>query len=756
MNFGKKAYLHTLIIICGILVQVSCAKDADLLSSYVVNDVVEDTGNVKPQNTIVLPSNFDWQNIPPEYANSVLEINEVFDLNDQTVELPMYVTLYFNEGHLENGTVEGDSTVITTEARDPIAEDVTFTGTYGNEYIMPHWFGAVMDGVTDDRDAFVETLAYADSLNLKVLIDRDMFLDVEETGKKSIFLEDNTWIEGADDARIIVNNLLSPAFYIALSENVVIRDISFLYDQTYNAAYVWSETSDNHLNQQQLEDYLSKNKDLIFKSTNPVFKGSSAFHSVFSIEAAKDVIFENVTFKSKGETANTFMQYVFKFKEQYVSNQVVSDEATGLVDISSNITFSNIEFDGYLMGIQGNVKNFTVNNLIARRYSDLQNADGSNLGGLVNGNHYFPPPHLFYLNQDSSIKNHPINITLLNVIDYGNYVGTLDVRTLGSGYCNSLKLVDKVENIIVDGYESYRRDGLGDWGGIINGSFNNLYAESTVGIFDSNSKFNSLRFLGPITNTSITNMTIKDNSEKLQIYPLDYVTGNNVIMDNIHVEVNELDNLYAGPFGISGSNNTVINSSLNILNHISTRTYSPVIFHDDTTLEEGENNYYEIEVKGWRAIDSEPIEKSPRVLLANANNNKTNFAKVHDLDNNYIIEQINELKKDVWIKTETVVLENGNSKKINLSIPSGYILTKIKATIEQNLIEGVEVSIGTSGTQKSNILGKISNNLNLASHNFEEENSIHGPNSIYLYSNKEFGDTGVITIEIELERYTTY
>ncbi len=733
---------------------MSCAKDADLLSEYVVNDIAENSENQTPKDTIKIPSNFDWNNIPDDYANSVFEIIDHFDLNGEVIELPANVTLYFDEGQLENGTVEGDDTLISSDSRESIVDDVTFTGTYENDYVMPYWFGAVMDGVTDDRAAFVETLAYADSLGLKVLVDKDIFLDVEETGTKSIFLEDNTWIEGADDARIIINNLYSPAFIIALTKNITLKNLTFLYDQSYDSTFGWNISMHNE-NQYQLANYLTNHHNIIFQSSFPVSRSPISYRAALFIAGGENLNFDNITLKSKGETADKFIQWAIKFKEEFSANQTIVNDS-GITQVPNSIILNNITLDGIIMGIQGIVEDFHSLGLKSFRYSDVQDYNGNNIGGKgIGGDFWMPPPHLFYLNSDSSINYKTKNVEIINTVDYGNYIGAESVRGI-NGYCHSLKLVDEIEDITVENYYSYRRDGLGDWGNITNGIFNNIYAESKLDIFNPLHKFNSLRFVGDLTNVNITNLTLKDISEKLTVYPLDHLWGNNVTMDGVDVYVNELGNTGGGPFGISGSNNTVVNSSLNIEDHASLDNFTSVIFNDDVTLNQGLNNYYDISVNGWRSIDEQPMEKCVRVLLANSGNFNSNYAKINDVANDYVLEQIDNVRKDIWTKKEELFLGSDTRQKMDLEIPYGYKLHKIEARTVENLTSDIIVTVGTNSSEKDNLLRTISNNIGISYHTFLDDEAIGGVKPIYVYGSKSFGGIGKIIFTLQFVRMSDY
>ncbi len=597
---------------------------------------------VKNSLVHIIPKTFNWQKIPTDYDNSIWEIWYDFNLTGQTIILPENVTIRFKGGVLRNGTLRGDESLIETTSESLIFDALTFQGTFQSKYLKPQWFGAIMDGKTDDRENFVETLSEAENIGARVLVDRDMFLDLEETGKKSIFLADNTWLEGANNANIIINNLLSPAFYIALTKDVTIKNITFLYDQTYDANYGW-DSAMHVVNLDQLEEYLSHTKNIVFEASNPISRSPIAWRAIISIQAAQNVFIDQVTFKAKGKTVDTFIQWAIKFGEQYNGNQTVKNNDQEDTSIPNNVTLNNVVLDGVIMGVQGVINGFYCNGLEGFRYSDLQDAFGNSIGGGgVGGNYWMPPPHLFYLNPDTSLNHIAKNINIVNTIDYGVYVGSLNTRG-SSGYTHSLKLVEGIENVTVDDYKCYRRDGLWDLGAITNGIFKNIYSESTSDIFEPKWQFKAARFLEPLSNCLFDSIVIKDISNESKIYPLDFAEGNHVTMKSVHVYVNELSSEGLGPFGISGSNNTITNSSLTIGRHTAKKTYRPIVFHDeDTKGYSGKDNYYDIVIKGWRNVSADVKGLRPRLIFHDKTNPNTNFARVTDVSNNLIIEQKND------------------------------------------------------------------------------------------------------------------
>jgi hypothetical protein len=739
--------------VCLLFSGVSCKKDSEFTETVLL---AEEEVIIDVENTIVIPADFDWNNIPDEYKDAVWDIQFDFDLNGETIVLPENVTLYFTGGSLSNGTLTGDGTsTIVSKTKYQVFDAVDLAGTFVEEqYLMPYWFGAVMNGITDDRDVFVETLAQAHAVTARVMVDKNIFLDVEELGTKSIFLEDNSWIEGKNDVNIIINNLLSPAFYMALIKDVTIKNVTFLYDNKYDASYDWTTTTDNDTNQQQLETFLKNSRGIQFNLTNPIFKGTTSFHTVFSLEAPENVLFENVNFEAKGSTANTFMQFVIKLKEQYTANQEVNDELTGVTDIPRNITMNKVSFDGVLMGVQGIVNGLKTDGITSYRYSDLQGIDGSNLGGFVNGVYRFPPPHLFYLNQDSATNHIVENIQIINTVDYGEYVGILSTRPTTSGYCNSLKLTDEQNNVLVKNYKSYRRDGLADFGSITNGTFENLYSESDSSIFDSTFKFKSVRFLGTLENCSFENIDIIDLAEQVTYYPFDVALGNYIEMNNLNVYVKELittDNLC---FGISGSNNIISNTSLNIEEHSTTEDYKGIVFHTNNAMDTGSNNNYNITLNGWRDISEDPAKQCAIMYFQSSSNNNWNYSKIQDTRNGFISEQESSIKTDTWIRSEIVDLAQGTSQELKINIPAGFMVKKISANTLESLAVGIEITIGTSTSEKANLLGAVSKTIGVISDLLNENILYYADRSIYLFGNNGFQSTGKIEVTLELVRET--
>lgn len=85
--------------------------------------------------------------------NTVYEIKNDFNLQGQTLVLPNRCALFFNGGVIRNGTLVGKNTVIKSENDSAILFKIKLDGSWFAETGYPEWFGAVGNGITDDRDA---------------------------------------------------------------------------------------------------------------------------------------------------------------------------------------------------------------------------------------------------------------------------------------------------------------------------------------------------------------------------------------------------------------------------------------------------------------------------------------------------------------------------------------------------------------------------------------------------------------------------
>lgn len=660
------------------------------------------------------------------------------------------------------GAFDGDvvftpySTISSTTVQGAIQEVLDEATSGGSTeyagFLRPEDYGAAMDGVTDDRNALQRTIDSASSQKKPILIDGDLFFDSSGEAD-AIMINDNVTIIGTEGSTIKTNFDTYPAFIFPLSDSVTIKNITFLYDQNYTT--VWGASDDNPTPiHDSLKTFYSTYKNLTFSSGNPRWGGPSAYRCYFYLRGASNITFEDCEFKAVGTNANTFIPHVFRMIEEYSANQTITTEADTDRTPPRNFTLKNIVFDGTIMGIQGLCRGFHIDGLTSYRYSDIQDTDGTDLGGNDGSNNYtFPPPHLMYINQSDNLTN-PDSLYIKNVVDFGEYIGNSGVRPTISGYMNSLKLTDSVSNVMVDGYSSYRRDGLADFEDLTHAVLKNMYSESyNSDLFSSISTFPSVRFLGDMNDVRFENITVKDLSSDCTIYPWEEGHGNNVYMDNVHIYVKEYSGTEYGVFGIDGENNTIVNSSLNIENHSSTQTLRGVAYvsHNRGTLK---NNYYDVIVNGWRDVSSDPGGYTVRMsLLTDTDNPNSNFIRVTDTSNDMVLTHEDGFSTTKWKRKEVLTLGSGSNDQFsNINIPSNYYIKKVVVLPITATAAGT-ITLGTSTGTSNDLMTSITNTAGQISIGYlDETNDTGSQRDVYLHTSTDFSSTGEYKVILFLER----
>jgi hypothetical protein len=95
-------------------------------------------------------SDFDFTTIPTGYNDSIWEIKDYFDLEDNTITLPANVTFNPNGGKFANGTIVGNNTKINNDLLQLFdSQTVTLTGSWVSAF-TPYMFGAKGSFTADD------------------------------------------------------------------------------------------------------------------------------------------------------------------------------------------------------------------------------------------------------------------------------------------------------------------------------------------------------------------------------------------------------------------------------------------------------------------------------------------------------------------------------------------------------------------------------------------------------------------------------
>ena len=85
--------------------------------------------------------------------NTIYEVLSDFNLEGDSISIPAGCILSFKGGTIRNGTLVGNNTTIQNVDTSIIFSDIQLDGTWHADIACPEWFGAVGDGISDDREA---------------------------------------------------------------------------------------------------------------------------------------------------------------------------------------------------------------------------------------------------------------------------------------------------------------------------------------------------------------------------------------------------------------------------------------------------------------------------------------------------------------------------------------------------------------------------------------------------------------------------
>ncbi len=337
----------------------------------------------------------------------------------------------------------------------------------------------------DETSGAIEAFAAARNNAFTLVVDCAVRLHSGLAIDREIFIDNGTAVSFTGSGKFIVDNLFHPAFVIANSSNIVLTDWVVEWDGSvpidpdvrgYDLAGKFVEHPGTTqpagaFNDIVFTKWLEAKRNITFNETRgfvkPVWVGAVNTSAVFYITgSSSNVVFSGLKLGVPASAgANKFLPMAFSLSQNWKSNQTVSGKTpynSEYLAVPHHLTFSRVTLDGTLMGWQGNVQDAMFENIVSRRYGDLQDSHGGHVGGI---DKWFPPPHLFYLNQtyadDTELYN--TNIHFDGVDDAGPRLGVARDKGGGdstSGYAASLKL--GCTECSVDNYKSARPDGFMD------------------------------------------------------------------------------------------------------------------------------------------------------------------------------------------------------------------------------------------------------------------------------------------------------
>jgi hypothetical protein len=352
-------------------------------------------------------------------------------------------------------------------------------------------------GTTDQTAGTMAAFAAARNQAFILTVDCAIHLQSGTAVDRTIFIDNGTTVQFTAAGKFFVDNLFHPAFVIANSSNISLLDWNVEWDgsvpvnqnfggYTLNGKWVTiagTTQPAEGFNDVVLTPWLAANRGITFDQSKgrvtSIWVGGINPAAVFFITGSSSQVNIDGLNLYVPATAggSAFLPMAISSSVNWKSNQTVTaltSETTQHAAVPHLLTFQNITLDGILMGWQGNLENTTFSNITSKRYGDLQDANGTTVGGIGK---WFPPPHLFYLNSqtaDPNLANHGLSFE--NVNDEGVRIGVArDTNSDNlSGYAASLKL--GCVSCSITNYISRRPDGFMDLEPTSNLTLNGVFA----------------------------------------------------------------------------------------------------------------------------------------------------------------------------------------------------------------------------------------------------------------------------------------
>jgi len=432
------------------------------------------------------------------------------------------------------------------------------------------------DGVTDDAKGVATAFAAAAAGGFVLNVDCPVFVHVGDDVARPIFLDNGLTVTFSAGGLFIVDNSLIPTFVIANSQDVTLKDWRVEYrgsvpiDMTtghyhMDGKQIASAAIDPPgvaFNDSRLKTWLTANRGLTFaKGQGPDWGGPSGETAIFYLvgQTSRVTVSGMKLFVPGAAGGDQFIPVAFMMVQGWRSNQAIA--ATTPKDsahfaVPSALRFSNVDIDGSDMGWSGLAQDLVIEHVHSRRYGDLQDASGGEVGGhsLVGGKvvGWFAPPHLIYMGFVPTLDRalHNRNIRITDVIDDGVRVGV--ARDTPGKCCegNSLSLKISGDDSIVDGYRSGRPDGFVD---VLDS--HNLTIRNVEATYDSSFMhdiYPGIRFPGAgyhgVTLENVTLTDVAKTTRQPPIWPSYDKDQGGTVFKNVRLILND----WSGPGGPAG------------------------------------------------------------------------------------------------------------------------------------------------------------------------------------------------------------
>ena len=119
-----------------------------------------------------------------QQAHTIYEIKYDFDLRGETVQMPVDCILRFAGGHLKNGTVVFDNTIIESSYRE-VFDQISVSGRIANHEVWLSWWKLAYDRSVNDAILINQVIVAIDNCVFYYDILHDIYVGTDQTDGKS-------------------------------------------------------------------------------------------------------------------------------------------------------------------------------------------------------------------------------------------------------------------------------------------------------------------------------------------------------------------------------------------------------------------------------------------------------------------------------------------------------------------------------------------------------------------------------------------
>jgi hypothetical protein len=228
-----------------------------------------------------------------------------------------------------------------------------------------------------------------------LVIDCAILCNIGTTTTNPIFLPSNLNMRWEPGGVIITDGILLPLFVILNSTNITFENYTTSYIGTFGVTAIDALNPASSLfglyntfNTGPVQSYMVANWGNTFTGVGVPFlqAPTNACAQILMSGQATNIIFRgktSVTVPSTAPACN-FLPMFLSTEPNWLPSTVVTSNgaptpSTGA--LPNYVLIEDLDVDGILMGIQGSASNLVIKNATFRRYTDLQDANGNNVGG---------------------------------------------------------------------------------------------------------------------------------------------------------------------------------------------------------------------------------------------------------------------------------------------------------------------------------------------------------------------------------------